>query len=100
MTAAMNASVNLSIPDGWVPEFAHHGKNAFIINTADDALTPEAKDKVEAHHLLDILEHEIIPLYYDTPDKWMSIVKASMKDVVPFFDSGRMANEYYTRLYS
>jgi starch phosphorylase len=100
MTAAMNASVNLSIPDGWVPEFAQHGKNSFIVDIADEALAPEARDKVEAKNLLDVLENEIIPLYYDAPDKWTSIVKASMKDVVPFFDSGRMANEYYTRLYS
>lgn len=99
MTAAMNGSVNLSIPDGWVPEFASHGKNSFIIDTADDALTPESKDKVEAQKLLDVLEKEIIPLYYDHRDKWQDIVKTSMKDVLPYFDSGRMAQEYYDKLY-
>lgn len=99
MTAAMNGSVNLSIPDGWVPEFASHGKNAFIIDTADDQLTPESKDKIEAQKLLDVLEREIIPTYYDHPDKWQRIVATSMKDVLPFFDSGRMAQEYYERLY-
>lgn len=100
MTAAMNGSVNLSIPDGWVPEFASHGKNAFIIDTADDQLTPESKDKIEAQKLLDVLEKEIIPTYYDHPDKWQKIVATSMKDVLPFFDSGRMAQEYYERLYN
>lgn len=99
MTAAMNASVNLSIPDGWVPEFAKHGKNSFIIDTANDQLTQESKDKIEAHALLDLLENEIIPLYYENPDKWLTIVKTSMKDVLPQFDSGRMADEYYTKLY-
>jgi starch phosphorylase len=99
MTAAMNGSVNLSIPDGWVPEFAKHGKNAFIIDTAEDALTQESKDKIEAQKLLDVLEREIIPLYYDHPDKWQKVVTSSMKDVLPFFDSGRMAEEYYDRLY-
>ncbi|MFD1002787.1 alpha-glucan family phosphorylase [Ohtaekwangia kribbensis] len=99
MTAAMNASVNLSIPDGWVPEFAKHGKNSFIIDTANDQLTQESKDKIEAQALLDLLENEIIPLYYENPEKWQSIVKSSMKDVVPYFDSGRMADEYYTKLY-
>ena len=99
MTAAMNGSVNLSIPDGWVPEFAKHGKNSFIIDTADDNLTPDSKDKIEAQKLLDVLEREIIPLYYDHPDKWQQIVKSSMKDVLPFFDSGRMAEEYYDKLY-
>jgi glycogen phosphorylase len=99
MTAAMNGSVNLSIPDGWVPEFAKHGKNAFIIDTAEDSLTQDSKDKIEAQKLLDVLEKEIIPLYYDHPDKWQKVVTSSMKDVLPFFDSGRMAEEYYDRLY-
>ncbi|MFZ6013276.1 MAG: alpha-glucan family phosphorylase [Bacteroidota bacterium] len=99
MTAAMNGSVNVSIPDGWVPEAAKHGKNCFLIETANDALSVEEKDKIEARNLLDLLEKEIIPTYYDHPDKWMEIVKASMRDVVPQFDSGRMAAEYYEKLY-
>ncbi len=100
MTAAMNGSVNLSIPDGWVPEFAKHGKNSFIIKTAEDSLSQEARDKIEAKNLLDVLENEIIPTYYDSPAKWQRIVKASMNDVVPEFDSGRMVKEYYEELYS
>jgi starch phosphorylase len=99
MTAAMNASVNLSIPDGWVPEFAKHGKNSFIIDPADDSLSPEARDKIEAKNLLTLLETEILPTYYTKPDKWLSIVKAGMNDVATEFDSGRMANEYYEELY-
>ncbi len=99
MTAAMNGSVNVSIPDGWVPEFAKHGKNSFIINPAEDSLSPEAKDKIEAQHLLDLLENEIIPMYYNKPANWSKVVKASMEDVLPFFDSGRMADEYYNELY-
>ncbi len=99
MTAAMNGSVNVSIPDGWVPEFAKHEKNSFIINPAEDSLSPEAKDKLEAKHLLDLLENEIIPMYYNKPANWLKVVKASMEDVLPFFDSSRMANEYYEELY-
>jgi starch phosphorylase len=100
MTAAMNGSINLSIPDGWVPEFAKHGKNSFIIKTAEDSLSQDARDKIEAKNLLDVLEDEIIPLYYDSPAKWQRVVKASMTEVLPEFDSGRMANEYYKELYS
>ena len=100
MTAAMNGSVNLSIPDGWVPEFAEHGKNCFIIDTADDGLTQESKDKIEAQKLLDVLEKEIVPLYYDHPAKWQKVIASSMNDVLPFFDSGRMAEEYYEKLYN
>jgi glycogen phosphorylase len=99
MTAAMNGSVNLSIADGWVPEFAKHSKNSFIIPTADDSLSPEEKDKIEANNLLDLLENEIIPMYYDAPAKWLKLVKTSMKEVLPEFDSGRMAKEYYEKMY-
>jgi starch phosphorylase len=99
MTAAMNGSVNISIPDGWVPEFAKDKKNSFLIETADDALSQEDKDKIESKNLLDVLELEILPMYYDKPKKWEQIRKSSMTDVLPYFDSGRMANEYYEVLY-
>ncbi len=100
MTAAMNASVNVSIPDGWVPEFADHGKNSFIINTADEKLSVEERDRIEADNLLTLLEKEVIPTYYDSPEKWNKIVKKAMKDVSPFFESGRMAQEYYEKMYN
>ena len=86
MTAAMNGSVNLSIPDGWVPEFSKHGKNSFIIPTAADELSQDERDKQEANALYDMLENEIIPMYYKQPKKWIKIVKEGMKDVTPFFD--------------
>lgn len=99
MTAAMNASINLSIPDGWVPEFARHKENAFIIEPASDALPVEERDKMEAQNLLNLLENEIIPLYYENPQEWAKIMKSSMRDVIPYFDAGRMADEYYQKLY-
>ncbi len=99
MTAAMNGSINLSIPDGWVPEFAKDGKNSFVIDTAKDSLSPEEKDTIEGQNLLDLLEKDIIPTYYKNPDKWIKIMKASMTDVLPYFDAGRMADEYYEKMY-
>jgi glycogen phosphorylase len=39
-------------------------------------------------------------MYYDSPERWMKMVKTSMRDVLPFFDSGRMADEYYHRMYT
>jgi starch phosphorylase len=63
-------------------------------------LTDESRDKLEAQNLLDMLEHEIIPMYYENPAQWLKIMKAGMTDVLPAFDSGRMAKEYYERLYT
>jgi glycogen phosphorylase len=99
MTAAMNGSVNLSIPDGWVPEFAQHGKNSFLVQPANDLLTEASRDKLEAQNLFEVLEREIIPMYYDRPDEWTQIMKASMTEILPYFDAGRMAREYYEKMY-
>jgi glycogen phosphorylase len=99
MTAAMNGSINLSIADGWIPEFARDGKNCFIIPSADDSLDLDTKDKVEAANLFNLLENEVIPMYYKKPKSWIKVLKQSMKDVLPFFDSNRMAAEYYNNMY-
>ena len=57
-------------------------------------------DDADADSLFDVLEKEIIPTYYDYPDRWLSIVKNSMNDVIPRYDSNRMAAEYYELLYA
>lgn len=99
MTAAMNGAINFSIPDGWVPEFARNGENAFVIPVSKSTST-DTQDTEESMSLLDILENEIVPMYYDEKEKWVNIMKNSMKDVLPNFDSGRMAKEYYEKLYN
>ena len=99
MTAAMNASVNLSIADGWIPEFCRDGENGFLIAHADEHLPDAVKDDQEATTLLDVLETRVLPLYYDQPKNFLKVVKTAMKDVEPAFESGRMAREYYEQLY-
>lgn len=100
MTAAMNGAVNLTINDGWIPEFARHGENAFVIPEADTNQSEDEQDEHDAEHLIRILTEECIPCYYEQPDEWLRIAKNSMRDVTPQFDSNRMADEYYQRLYS
>jgi glycogen phosphorylase len=99
MTAAMNGAINFSIPDGWVPEFAHHGKNSFVIPVNPTASYPE-QDSEDHSNLMKILEHEIIPVYYHDKNKWTDILKSAMKDILPTFDSDRMVKEYNERLYN
>lgn len=41
----------------------------------------------------------VIPMYYDYPSRWTAIMKEGMRDIFPYFDSGRMAAEYYDKLY-
>ncbi|KAA9333096.1 alpha-glucan family phosphorylase [Hymenobacter busanensis] len=99
MTAAMNGSVNLSIPDGWIPEFVRHGENGFLIPLANINEDERHKDDTEASGVLDVLEHELIPLYYDEPADYWNLVQTAMREVEPMFDSGRMAREYYELMY-
>jgi len=99
MTAAMNGSVSVSIPDGWIPEFARDGENCFLIPIADLSLPDREKDRIEADNLLTILEQQVAPLYYDQPGQFLRIRQQAQRDVEPQFESGRMAQEYYQRLY-
>ncbi|MBS1662439.1 MAG: alpha-glucan family phosphorylase, partial [Bacteroidetes bacterium] len=100
MTAAMNGAINASIPDGWFPEFARDKINSFVIPPGDPALPEHQLDAIDAATLYELLEKEIIPMYYDYPSRWMSMVKEGMRDIIPAFDSIRLATEYYQRLYS
>ncbi|MEO1518202.1 MAG: alpha-glucan family phosphorylase [Bacteroidota bacterium] len=100
MTAAMNASINLSTFDGWIPEYAKHGENAFVVPEANPADPHHEVDQFDLNNILDVLEKEIIPTYYNKPQRWLQLVKDSMNQVVPFFDSDRMATEYYEKLYT
>ncbi|HET9056451.1 MAG TPA: alpha-glucan family phosphorylase, partial [Chitinophagaceae bacterium] len=99
MAAAMNGAINVSIPDGWFPEFAIDKKNSFIIPPSDPNLPEHLQDEADANKLYDLLEKEIIPMYYEHPDKWLSIMKNGMQDIIPQFDSNRLAQEYYEKLY-
>ena len=100
MTAAMNGSVNFSTYDGWIPEFARHGVNSFLIPPVDQQLPVHQQDQLDVKNLYDILEEEILPAYYDNPDKWNEIVKNSMIDVNPYFTAARMAYQYYEKIYN
>lgn len=100
MTAAMNGAINFSTDDGWICEFAEHGKNSFIIPQADYMNTNvHQQDEHDLKHLYAILKNEILPTYYKDQAKWRKIVKQGMKDVQSNFESGRMAREYYEIMY-
>ncbi len=99
MTAAMNGSLNLSVNDGWIPEFAKHGKNGFVLPEADPMQPHSVQDDLDAGNLYNILETEVIPTYYDKREAWDKMVFQAMKDVVPAFSSHRMADDYYRKLY-
>ena len=101
MTASMNASVNLSTDDGWIPEFAKNGVNSFVVPKADYAnMSVYDVDHYDMNKLYEILENEILPMYYDRPNEWRQVVKNAMDDVKVQFNSDRMADEYYKLIYN
>ncbi|UBB90681.1 alpha-glucan family phosphorylase [Candidatus Kaistella beijingensis] len=100
MTAAMNGSVNLSTDDGWIPEFAKNGINGFVTPQADyHNLSVYDQDNFDLENLYNVLENEIIPTYYDDKDRWRKIQQTAMDDVKKYFNSDRMADEYYKLIY-
>ena len=100
MTAAMNGAVNFSTDDGWIPEFINHGHNGFVVPQADYArMVTHEQDQYDLDKLYDILEKEILPLYYENYSTWRQVMKNGMQDVRHQFDSNRMVNEYYELLY-
>jgi starch phosphorylase len=101
MTAAMNGAVNFSTNDGWIVEFIDHGNNGFVVPPADyEHMNVHEQDEYDLNEMYDILEQQILPAYYETPDTWRQIVQNGMRDVRFRFESNRMAHEYYELMYN
>ncbi len=100
MTASMNGAVNLSTDDGWIPEFINHGNNGFVVPKADyENMHVQEQDDYDLEKIYEILENQVLPLYYENYGVWREIIKNGMRDVRYQFESNRMAHEYYDLLY-
>ncbi len=100
MTAAMNGAVNFSTNDGWICEFINSGNNGFLVPPVDyEKMHVQQQDEYDLNQLYEILEKQILPLYYDHKDTWRQVAKNGMRDVRYQFDSNRMAAEYYEIMY-
>jgi starch phosphorylase len=98
MKAALNGCLNLSIRDGWWDE-CYDGENGWAIPSADDpSIPPERRDELEASAIFDLLEHEIVPLFYardgGPPGGWVAKVKHSLVTLGPTLLASRMVREY------
>lgn len=100
MTAAMNGTINLSIPDGWVPEFAKPDINGFYLSPSDKSWSIEKQDEEDHQKLMAMLEEKVVKEYYESPDEWVSIMKQAWLEIAPTFDADRMAIEYYEKIYN
>jgi len=103
MKACFNGAVHCSVPDGWWAE-AYRTGAGWSIGSGEEYDDPELQDRLEAKALYNIIENQIVPIFYDRdkndiPVNWLSIVKESMKNVCPVFSSNRMLAEYTSRFY-
>ena len=102
--AAANGVLNFSTLDGWWRE-AYNGSNGWAIG--DETVHPDEgqQDAADAASLFDVLENEIIPLYYERPydnaipSGWLRLVKESIRTLLPMFSTNRMLKEYMTEMY-
>lgn len=101
MTAAMNGAVNFSTHDGWICEFINHGNNGFLVPPANySTMSQHDQDEYDLRKIYELLENQILPMYYENKEVWMQITKNGMRDVRWQFDSNRMAKEYYEIMYA
>ncbi|MEN6394403.1 MAG: alpha-glucan phosphorylase, partial [Anaerolineaceae bacterium] len=104
MKAAINGVLNFSVYDGWWRE-AYNGMNGWAIGGDYDIEDQERQDEADAASLYDLLEKEIVPLYYrdvnaeGMPIEWMVRMKESIRTLSPQFCNRRMLKEYLERLY-
>jgi starch phosphorylase len=104
MKAAMNGVVNFSVLDGWWRE-GYNGNNGWAIGRDVDYDNPNQQDEEDAISLYDILENQIIPLYYKKrssdglPGEWIAVMKESIRTLSPQFSMRRMVKEYVEQLY-
>ncbi|WP_455217730.1 alpha-glucan family phosphorylase [Kaarinaea lacus] len=101
--AALNGVVNLSVLDGWWGE-GYNGKNGWAIHPQSESHDIGTHDAEESFDLFNILEREIIPMYFDTgmhgySKEWVKVSKESMKTCIPKFNAQRMVCDYVTKYY-
>jgi starch phosphorylase len=101
--AAINGVPSLSILDGWWAE-GYNGANGWAIEPSRNDQEQAAQDAADAAVLYDLLEHEVVPLYYRrdadrVPRGWVQVMKEAIRTSMPVFCTRRMVKEYAERFY-
>ncbi len=101
--ATLNGVLNCSVLDGWWAEgYQENAGWALPENkTYDDQ---HIQDELDAETLYDLIESEIIDVFYDRnsegiPEGWVSHMKNAIAEIAPRFTTRRMLNEYNSSFY-
>ncbi len=102
--AAMNGVINFSVLDGWWAEGYKPGAG-WAIEENRTYTNQQIQDELDAEIIYNVLEDEIIPLYYkinskSVPEEWISYIKNTISEVAPNFTMKRMLDDYYSGFYS
>jgi starch phosphorylase len=99
----LNGGLNCSVLDGWWNE-AYDGLNGFAVGDGVTHVNTEEQDRRDARSLYDVLENQIIPLYYDRdehdiPRGWVARMKRTMWTLGWRFNTDRMVIDYTRECY-
>ncbi|MBI2960219.1 MAG: alpha-glucan family phosphorylase [Betaproteobacteria bacterium] len=103
MKAGVNGVINLSVLDGWWEE-GYQGNNGWAIKPASEALEQHRRNSEEARTLYEILQDQVIPMYYNRGNtgyssEWVGMAKRSIASLMPRVDARRMLGEYRAKCY-
>jgi glycogen phosphorylase len=103
MKAAANGVLNCSILDGWWVE-GYSPDVGWAIGRGESYADPGYQDHVEGQALYDILEKQMIPLFYNRttdnlPREWIARMKHCMRKLAPVFNTNRMVRDYTQMFY-
>jgi starch phosphorylase len=102
MKAALNGVLNLSVLDGWWDE-AYEKDLGWAIGRGEVYANYDYQDQVESQALYDLLEKQIVPMFYDRPDglprQWIGWIKNTLRQLSPRFNTNRMVQEYTDHYY-
>jgi len=103
MKAGANGALNCSVLDGWWPE-AFDGSNGWAIGPREASGETHDEDALDSLALYQLLEEEIVPLYFDRDDdglprQWVERMKRSILSVGRQFSANRMLRDYYEVAY-
>ncbi len=101
--AALSGALNCSILDGWWAEM-FDGSNGWAISSAQSTGDLEERDRIEANSLFEIIERQVVPLFYDrsegrVPHRWVRRIKSSLRSLGPRVVASRMVRDYVDGMY-
>ena len=99
----MNGVLNFSVLDGWWYE--GYCKDAgWALTDKSIYQNEQYQNQLDAEAIYYLLEHDILPAYYEHGDKeysenWIKYIKNSIAQIAPRFTMKRQLDDYYEKFY-